>query len=290
MGFDHESRKLILLATLPLFILGIVEIVFGLEIFLFSANARFGAWWAGVGAAATFLSSYFAVDLSGKSCFALLVFLCGLICLVGTLVDGISYAIAGKIKACGNDNLKFWGHDNLYDNLVDTCDLPNGNFDCYCLTGANSMCLHFNSGDGFEKSDCEPLTDEYGRLLKISYSICLAMFFYCGPLFFFALGMCCRREKDQMLLDHSAPLPSSQGPIAYDYPPHSPQQQYNQGVAYTQATVLPPQYEPPSTVASAPPIMVVTLVTPSTSVLPSSPTPPPTNPAYHSTDDPIKYE
>jgi hypothetical protein len=293
MGFDYESRKFILLASAPLLILGITEIVFGVEVFQFASNAHFGAWWAGVGATVTFLSGWLTTGIGGKSVFALIIFICAVICFTGTLVDGISYAVAGKIKICGNDKLEAWGDSSLYDNLIETCNLPNGNFDCYCMTGANSLCLHFQSGQGFDEGDCEPLTDDYGRLLKTSYSLCLAMFFYCGPLFVFALTMCCRREKSGQTLLGDSGQQQSQTPIAY-YDPYGappPQQQHpcNGVVSYAQPVAVPPQYAPPPpTAPSAPPIMVVATVVssppPTTSPLPSAPG------YFVPTEESVKYE
>ena len=247
MGFDYESRNFLLLISLPLLALGIAEVVIGMEVFRFTSNkAQLGAWWAGVGAIVTYASGYFTSGVGGNALYIAAVMLCGLVCLAGTLVDGIAFAVAGKLKACANDNLEYWGYGDLQEDLYDECDLPNGSADCYCISGASSLCYHYHAGKGFDKDDCGPLTDEYGQLLKTSYSLCLAMFFGCGVLFFLGLCVCCRqstRKRPPPLIDPNA---SSQCPIApVTYMESGPPPDVQYATMYS-------QYEPPvATVVSA---------------------------------------
>ena len=175
--------------NVPMLILGICELVMGSLCFSFSSNTKVGAFYAGAISVVTGLIGLAFFNSFVKFLYLALVVLACLVNLIGCMVDGIYYAAPiGFISACGNDDGKLWGDSDYYDKLLNDCDeilFEDGNFDCYCVTtgSSNDKCYHYDGEDGFDANNCGPVTDEWGRWLHASWSLCLAMFFYTWILF-----------------------------------------------------------------------------------------------------------
>lgn len=195
---------------------------YGSIVFSFTSNVEIGAFYAGIVAVVTACVSYFAnshgflgaliiccaasaiLNLIGTLIDGYLIYTIIEGYLIGTIIDGIAYSIFGYIKACGNDSLQFWGDSSYYDAIIEKCELPEDTHDCYCIISQTSTCYKFDAGDGFDKDDCNPLVDEYGHLIHISWSLCLAMFFLSLILFVIGCASCCttyNRFKTDKLMD-----------------------------------------------------------------------------------------
>lgn len=186
-GFDIYYAAVVCF-NIPMFILGIIQTVIGSITFSFSSNTKCGAFYCGVAGVITSLLSLTFSRKQWNIAYYIFVVLTCAICLIGCMVDGIYYAAPiGFIAACGNDDGKLWGSENYFNDLVDECEdivLGSGSFDCYCIrTGDASICYHYDGDQGFDSSDCGPVTDTWGRYLHASWSLCLAMFFYTWIMF-----------------------------------------------------------------------------------------------------------
>jgi hypothetical protein len=174
---------------------------------------------------------------------------CALVCFIGTLIDGIAFAVYGYIKTCGNDALEIWGDTTYTADLLEICEIPRNAHDCYCVTSKHSECYGFDAGEGFEQEDCDPLVQQYGHLVHISWSICLAMFFLSLILFGIGCGTCCtsygKNHNPDTLLSNQHIQGEGRSTIQYDT---------NDSIYPVQvATLVDPQQNSYSVEPSAPP-------------------------------------
>lgn len=164
MGFSKWPQKLIIISSIPLLILGLVETVVGFIVYNFTSNIKIGAWYVGMFALVNALIGFgvmWKVGFSGA--YPIMCLVTATVALIGTLIDGIAYAVIGYLKACGNNGSDYWGEDDFYENVMEECELPATNRDCYCVISHNSVCFSYDgNGKGtFNQDDCNPLLDEY---------------------------------------------------------------------------------------------------------------------------------
>jgi len=217
-GFPHCQLgplhlNLFVLCNLPLLVLGIVQLIYAAEASGFvdsTSDFKPGSYFVGITSLIVFLFTVLMPHYGSKTTTFLYVMglpILALVALIGTLIDGIHFAVAGYIKSCGNQLGDVWGDVTLFDDVQDEC-FPNGrtnvlNDRCYCVLGAKSSCYVFREGDGFSSDDCEPLIDDYGHLLKVSYALALTIFFLTWILcpMSYCTRFLLRREEQPKTLD-----------------------------------------------------------------------------------------
>lgn len=157
-------QRLCAVSAIPLLGLGIVQVVYGTLVYNFTSNIKIGAWYVGILSVVTALLGFsvkFHPALSGA--YPLVCILTATVALVGTLIDGIAYAIIGYLKACGNDGVNYWGESKYFDSVLTACELPSSTRDCYCVISTSSSCFSYdgNGKDTFDQGNCDPLLGEY---------------------------------------------------------------------------------------------------------------------------------
>lgn len=256
--------------SIPMLGLGVAELYYGISTYLFTQNYKLGAWYVG---AITIAASLIGFSSSIKFFQVIFPFSCILvvvIAFIGTLIDGIGYAFSGYLKACSHANSQFWGDSSYWTDLTDACPLPQDGRDCYCVISHSSPCYSYNGNAGsFDSDNCDPLIEDYPKLLRASWSICLATFFLGMVASIVAFTACCGRlttkdNPDRTPLapqqdrnaENTSTLMYAQPPppgVVYAYSPPLPQV-YAQPVAYVMypseassapgMAVLPPSAPP----------------------------------------------
>lgn len=220
--------NLFVFCNIPLLVLGIVQIIYAEEANGFiDSNSDFqpGTYAVGIASLIVFVFTLLMPHYGSKTTtfiYISMLPILAIVALVGTLIDGIHYAVAGYIKSCGNELGDLWGDSDFFDDVQEEC-FPSGisnelNGRCYCVLGAKSSCYVFREGDGFSADDCEPLIDDYGHLLLVSYSMALTIFFITWIL---CPLSCCtrfvlRKNKNLRSLDpvvHESNISGYQAPV-----------------------------------------------------------------------------
>lgn len=169
-------QRLCVVTAVPLLAFGCAEVIVGALVYNFTLNIKIGAWYVGVFAIITALvgfGAHFHTAFSGM--YPIMCMLTATVALIGTLVDGIAYAVIGYIKACGNDGAHYWGDSDFYADALESCELPATSRDCYCVISHSSGCFSYdgNGKDTFDQDDCDPMIDEYPViLLELQYLSC----------------------------------------------------------------------------------------------------------------------
>lgn len=167
-------EKLVVLTAIPVFGLGVAEIIIGTIVYTFTSNLNIGAWYVGVFAVITGIIGFFAkFNRALIGVYPVMCFLTATVAFIGTLVDGLSYAFVGYLKACGNNGVDYWGDSAYYADVLESCELPKSTRDCYCVISHSSSCFSYdgNGQDTFDQNNCDPVIHEfavkYSLLIKI---------------------------------------------------------------------------------------------------------------------------
>ncbi len=154
----------VLVFSIGLLLFGCAQVVCGALVYNFTENRRIGAWYVGIFAIVNAFVGFFAkksMILIGA--FPFLTVLTAIVALIGTLIDGIAYAVVGYTKACTHDGITFWGDSDFYNSVAENCAPLPAARDCYCVINNGALCFSFNgNGAGtFDQDNCNPVIDEY---------------------------------------------------------------------------------------------------------------------------------
>jgi hypothetical protein len=158
-----------------IFAFGVAETIIGTLVYNFTSNIKIGAWYVGVSAIITGLIGFSAKRSTAfVALYPIMCVVTATIALVGTLIDGIAYAVIGYLKACGNNGVDYWGDSGFYAHVADSCSLPARTRDCYCVISQSSACFSYdgNGKDTFDQDDCDPVIHEYAVIKNIIYDVC----------------------------------------------------------------------------------------------------------------------
>jgi len=185
------------------FILGLIQFIFSIEVYTFMENVKVGGWWAALLVMVTGI--FGAIGLNkGFSVSSMIFAILGFIlCIIASIVDSIASAIVSSLVTCAaNDSNELWGEQS--DEQVSAargCAILS-NEDCSCVAGNPKTCYWYTPTN----ADCGEVLTTYDSLLGRAYIMHIVGIIACLVFsIFLCTSVCCAPAVQVAVVE---PLPT----------------------------------------------------------------------------------